>query len=57
VLRLASRGLSRREMSAALIISERTVAHHLQHIYDKIGVSTRAAATLFALQHDLLPAG
>jgi HD-GYP domain-containing protein (c-di-GMP phosphodiesterase class II) len=56
VLRLAGRGLSRREMSAALTISERTVAHHLQHIYDKIGVSTRAAATLFALQHDLLTA-
>jgi HD-GYP domain-containing protein (c-di-GMP phosphodiesterase class II) len=54
VLRLAARGLSRREISARLWISERTAGHHLQHIYDKIGVSTRAAATLFAAQHDLL---
>jgi HD-GYP domain-containing protein (c-di-GMP phosphodiesterase class II) len=54
VLRLAARGLSRREMSAQLQISESTAAHHLEHIYNKLGVSTRAAATLFAAQHDLL---
>jgi HD-GYP domain-containing protein (c-di-GMP phosphodiesterase class II) len=54
VLRLMARGLSRREMSQRLSISERTAAHHVQHVYDKIGVSTRAAATLFAMQHDLL---
>ena len=35
-------------------ISERTVHHHIQHIYDKLGISTRAAATLFAMRHDLL---
>jgi DNA-binding NarL/FixJ family response regulator len=41
-------------MAGRLKISERTVAHHVQHIYRKVGVSTRAAATLFAMQHDLL---
>lgn len=54
VLRLAARGLSRREIGEHLSITERTAGHHLQHIYDKIGVSTRAGATLFAAQHDLV---
>jgi DNA-binding CsgD family transcriptional regulator len=54
VLRLVARGLSNREMARQLVISEGTVHHHVQHIYRKIGVSTRAAATLFAMQHNLL---
>ncbi|HLZ22984.1 MAG TPA: HD domain-containing phosphohydrolase [Ktedonobacterales bacterium] len=54
VLRLLAHGLSNREMAKRLIIAEKTVGHHIQHIYNKLGVSTRAAATLFALQHDLL---
>jgi HD-GYP domain-containing protein (c-di-GMP phosphodiesterase class II) len=54
VLRLVARGLSNREMARQLVISEGTVHHHVQHIYHKVGVSTRAAATLFAMQHDLL---
>ncbi len=54
VLRLASRGLTNREMGERLSISPKTVGHHVQHIYDKIGVSTRAAAALFAMEHDLL---
>ena len=37
-----------------LFLSEHTVRHHLEHIYDKIGVRTRVAATLFAVEHDLL---
>jgi DNA-binding CsgD family transcriptional regulator len=41
-------------ISARLGISRRTAEHHVQHIYNKIGVSTRAAAVLFALEHDLL---
>jgi DNA-binding NarL/FixJ family response regulator len=41
-------------MAAQLVIAEKTVGHHIQHIYSKIGVSTRAGATLFAMQHDLL---
>jgi len=54
VLRLVACGLTNREMAQRLSIAEKTVGHHIQHIYNKIGVSTRAAATLFALQHDLL---
>jgi DNA-binding CsgD family transcriptional regulator len=54
VLRLVARGLSNREMAQRLGLSERTVHHHIQHIYDKLGVSTRAAATLYAMQHNLL---
>lgn len=54
VLRLVARGLANREMAKRLTIAEKTVGHHIQHIYNKIGVSTRAAATLFAMQHELL---
>jgi DNA-binding CsgD family transcriptional regulator len=54
VFRLLSRGLSNREMARRLFISKETVNHHVRHIYDKIGVSTRPAATLFAVQHGLL---
>jgi HD-GYP domain-containing protein (c-di-GMP phosphodiesterase class II) len=54
VLGLVIRGLSNRQMAEALFISPKTVDHHIQHIYDKIGVSTRVGATLFALQHGLV---
>jgi HD-GYP domain-containing protein (c-di-GMP phosphodiesterase class II)/DNA-binding CsgD family transcriptional regulator len=54
VLRLIAHGLTNREMAKRLTIAEKTVGHHIQHIYNKVGVSTRAAAALFALQHDLL---
>ncbi|HET7034982.1 MAG TPA: HD domain-containing phosphohydrolase [Thermomicrobiaceae bacterium] len=54
VLRLAATGLTRQQMAAALFVSERTIRSHLEHIYGKIGVSTRAAATLFAVEHDLI---
>jgi HD-GYP domain-containing protein (c-di-GMP phosphodiesterase class II)/DNA-binding CsgD family transcriptional regulator len=54
VLRLAAKGLTRKQMAGALYVSESTIRAHLEHIYDKIGVSTRAAATLFAVEHDLV---
>jgi len=54
ILRLLAGGLSRREVGTKLFLSEHTVRHHLEHIYDKIGVRTRVAATLFAVEHDLL---
>jgi putative nucleotidyltransferase with HDIG domain len=54
VLRLVARGLSNRQVAAALFISPRTAEHHLQHIYAKIGASTRAAAAMFAMEHGLL---
>jgi DNA-binding CsgD family transcriptional regulator len=37
------------------VISPKTVANHIEHIYGKIGASSRAAASLFAMQHGLLP--
>ncbi len=54
VLGLLARGCSNSEIAARLVISRRTAEHHVQHIYAKLGASSRAAATLFALEHDLL---
>jgi HD-GYP domain-containing protein (c-di-GMP phosphodiesterase class II) len=54
VLRLMARGHSNQEMAAALGITLKTAGHHVQHIYDKIGLSTRAAAAVFAVEHGLL---
>jgi HD-GYP domain-containing protein (c-di-GMP phosphodiesterase class II)/DNA-binding CsgD family transcriptional regulator len=54
VLRLVARGRSNKQIAAELAISARTVQHHVMHIYDKIGVSSRAAAALFATDHSLL---
>jgi HD-GYP domain-containing protein (c-di-GMP phosphodiesterase class II) len=54
VLRLVARGRSNRDIAIDLVISPRTAEHHVQHVYAKIGVSTRAGAALFALEHGLL---
>jgi HD-GYP domain-containing protein (c-di-GMP phosphodiesterase class II) len=54
VLRLVARGLSNREAAGRLGLSPKTVGHHVQHVYTKAGVSTRAGAALFAMQHGLL---
>jgi response regulator RpfG family c-di-GMP phosphodiesterase len=54
VLRLLCRGGTNKEVALLLKISPKTVGHHVSHIYDKIGVSTRAGATLFAVERDLL---
>ena len=43
-----------RRSRSALGLSPKTVGHHVAHVYTKVGVSTRAAATLFAMEHDLL---
>ncbi|GAB2632836.1 HD domain-containing phosphohydrolase [Kribbella swartbergensis] len=53
VLRLVARGSSNADIARELVVSRRTAEHHVQHIYGKIGVSTRAAAALFAMQHGL----
>ena len=55
VLRLLARGLSNKEIAARLVISPKTVGNHVEHIYAKIDASTRATASLFAMQHGLLP--
>jgi DNA-binding NarL/FixJ family response regulator len=54
VLRLVASGKSNRDIAAALVISEHTVARHLQNIYAKLGLSSRAAATAFAFEHELV---
>ncbi|MFP5416028.1 MAG: response regulator transcription factor, partial [Actinomycetes bacterium] len=54
VLRLLARGSSNPEIAQRLIISPRTAEHHVQHVYAKIGVSSRAAAALYAVEHRLL---
>jgi HD-GYP domain-containing protein (c-di-GMP phosphodiesterase class II)/DNA-binding CsgD family transcriptional regulator len=55
VLRLLAQGLSNPQIARRLVVSRRTAEHHVQDIYAKIGVSSRAAAALFAMEHDLLP--
>jgi len=54
VLRLAARGHTTREIAERLVISPKTADHHIQHIYGKIGVSTRAAAALWAMQNTVV---
>jgi HD-GYP domain-containing protein (c-di-GMP phosphodiesterase class II) len=54
VLRLAAKGLTTKEIADQLFISPKTTDHHIQHIYNKIGVSTRAAAALWAMQHAVM---
>jgi DNA-binding NarL/FixJ family response regulator len=54
VLRLVAKGKSNREIASSLVISEHTVARHVQNIYAKLGLSSRAAATAFAFERDLV---
>jgi HD-GYP domain-containing protein (c-di-GMP phosphodiesterase class II) len=54
VLRLVARGLSNREIAAQLVISPKTARNHVEHIYTKIDASSRATASLYAMQHGLL---
>ena len=54
MLRLLARGNTNRSIAHELSISAKTVGHHIEHIYTKTGCSTRAVASLFASEHDLL---
>lgn len=54
VLRLLAHGRTMKQVAEHLIISYKTVDRHVQNIYTKIGVSTRAGATLFVMEHRLL---
>jgi HD-GYP domain-containing protein (c-di-GMP phosphodiesterase class II) len=56
VLALLARGYSNREIAARLVITPKTAANHIAHVYTKLDVSSRAAATLFASRHGLVGA-
>ncbi|MGW2150726.1 response regulator [Nonomuraea bangladeshensis] len=54
VLRLVARGAANKEIARALLISETTVKTHLKHVFAKLGVETRAAAVVVAMERGLL---
>lgn len=54
VLRLLARGRAEKQIARALSIAPSTVHTHVVHIYEKSGVSTRAAAAMFAMEHGLV---
>jgi DNA-binding NarL/FixJ family response regulator len=56
VLRLVARGLTNKEIANALDISVKTAGHHVQHVLEKLGVTTRAAATMVAMKTGLTQA-
>jgi DNA-binding CsgD family transcriptional regulator len=53
VLRLVARGLTNQQVAAELVLSERTVHAHLRSMYRKLAISSRTAATRYALEHGL----
>ncbi len=53
VLTLVARGQSNKQIARELGVAQKTASNHVEHIYAKLGVSSRAAATLFATQHGL----
>ena len=54
VLRLIAQGRTNKQIAEALVVTEKTAGHHVEHIYAKAGVSTRVGAALFAMRHDLI---
>jgi DNA-binding CsgD family transcriptional regulator len=57
VLGLIARGMTTKQAARQLGISPKTCDHHIQRLYRKTGLSTRAGATLFAVEHGLIPPG
>ena len=57
VLLVLVRGRSNQEIADDLGISAKTVGHHVQRVYRKVGVRSRAAAALWAFEHDLVRTG
>jgi DNA-binding CsgD family transcriptional regulator len=56
VLKAITRGLANKQIARELFVSQATVKTHIINVYGKIGVNTRAGATLFAFEHDLIDA-
>jgi HD-GYP domain-containing protein (c-di-GMP phosphodiesterase class II) len=56
ILRLIARGLTSREIADRLALSAKTVRNHTEHIYAKTGTGNRVAASVFAMEHGLIPA-
>jgi DNA-binding NarL/FixJ family response regulator len=54
VLRLVAKGATNRSIAAELVLSERTIDRHVSNIFAKLRVSSRAAATAYAYEHDLV---
>ena len=54
VLRLVATGRTNRTIAADLFLSEKTVARHVSNILAKLGLASRAAATAYAYEHDLM---
>ena len=57
VLVLFCRGLTKKAIAHELTISPKTVSAHLEHVYTKLGVRSRGAAAMFAMQHGLIAVG
>jgi HD-GYP domain-containing protein (c-di-GMP phosphodiesterase class II) len=55
VLQCLARGMANKEIARRLVISPKTVGNHIEHVYTKIGATNRAAASLYAMRHGLLP--
>ncbi len=56
VLTLLARGHPNKEIARRLVVTPKTVSNHVEHIYTKLGISSRPAATLFAMRHGLVGA-
>jgi DNA-binding NarL/FixJ family response regulator len=54
VLRLVATGITNKSIAADLFLSEKTVARHVSNIFTKLDLSSRAAATAYAYEHDLV---
>ena len=54
VLLLVARGASSRDVARQLVIADKTARNHIERIYTKLGVSTRAEASLYAMRHGLV---